>query len=189
MRCALSTVITRCCSVIWWTVLVLGTSTSMPDCRMGAVIMKMMSRTSTTSMNGTMLISESDVCVCLICGMWFTGARWRPRISVEGLLDLRGYFQREAVQPLGQIANILQKVIIEDDRGNGGEKSRRGGEQRFGNTGSHGAEGGRAGVAEAGKGINDAPDGAEETDEGGNRGGGGKPGHAFLGAPHFFRGG
>jgi hypothetical protein len=37
-----------------------GTSTSMPDCRMGAVIMKMMRRTRTTSMNGTMLISASD---------------------------------------------------------------------------------------------------------------------------------
>jgi hypothetical protein len=32
---------------------------------MGAVIMKMMSRTSTMSMNGTMLISESEVCVDL----------------------------------------------------------------------------------------------------------------------------
>ena len=32
---------------------------------MGAVIMKMMSRTSTMSMNGTMLISEREVCVDL----------------------------------------------------------------------------------------------------------------------------
>src|SRR5258708_24047770 len=37
----------------------------MPDCRMGAVIMKMMSSTSTMSMNGTMLISEREVCVDL----------------------------------------------------------------------------------------------------------------------------
>ena len=37
----------------------------MPDCRMGAVIMKMIRRTRTTSMNGTMLISERLDCVDL----------------------------------------------------------------------------------------------------------------------------
>ena len=57
-------------SVSSLTVFVFGTSTSMPDCRIGAVIMKMISSTSTTSMNGTMLISESEVPVCCcICGM------------------------------------------------------------------------------------------------------------------------
>ena len=70
----------------FFTVLVLGTSTSMPDCRMGAVIMKMISSTKTTSMNGTMLISESDVCVCLTCGIvgWrrFYGgaAKFQPKV-------------------------------------------------------------------------------------------------------------
>jgi hypothetical protein len=34
-----------------------GRLTPMPDCIMGAVTMKMMSRTSMTSMNGVMLIS------------------------------------------------------------------------------------------------------------------------------------
>src|SRR6267378_5639015 len=56
---------TRRCSVISLTECVLGTSSSMPDCRMGAVIMKMIRRTSTMSMNGTMLISEREVCVDL----------------------------------------------------------------------------------------------------------------------------
>src|SRR5437660_2649292 len=70
MRWALSTVTTRRSWLISLTVRVLGTSTSMPDCRMGAVIIKMMSSTSTTSTNGTMLISESEVCVDLeSCGM------------------------------------------------------------------------------------------------------------------------
>src|SRR6266566_8801944 len=42
----------------------------MPDWRIGAVIMKIMSSTRTTSTNGTMLISESEVCVDLeSCGM------------------------------------------------------------------------------------------------------------------------
>src|SRR6266436_1472956 len=63
--CALSIETTRRCSVISFTECVLGTSSSMPDCRMGAVIMKMIRRTSTMSMNGTMLISEREVCVDL----------------------------------------------------------------------------------------------------------------------------
>src|SRR2546425_4350837 len=54
-------VITKRSSAISFTVLVLGRSTSMPDCRIGAVIMKMTSSTSTTSTKGTMLISESEV--------------------------------------------------------------------------------------------------------------------------------
>ena len=49
---------------------VFGTSTSMPDCRIGAVIMKIISSTSTTSINGTMLISDSEVPVSRwVCGM------------------------------------------------------------------------------------------------------------------------
>src|SRR5439155_25164313 len=85
MRWALSTVTTRRSWLISFTVRVLGTSTSMPDWRMGAVIMKMMSSTRTTSTNGTMLISESEVCVDLeSCGMFpvYQGGRWgRPRKS------------------------------------------------------------------------------------------------------------
>src|SRR6266702_7072221 len=65
MRCDLSMLTTRRSWLISLMVLVLGTSTSMPDWRMGAVIMKMMRRTRTTSTNGTMLISESEVCVDL----------------------------------------------------------------------------------------------------------------------------
>src|SRR5579863_6708957 len=44
-----------------FTVCVLGRSTSMPDSRMGAVTIKMISSTSMTSTNGVTLISESDV--------------------------------------------------------------------------------------------------------------------------------
>src|SRR5260370_29559499 len=48
-------------SLISFTVCVFGRLTSMPDCRMGAVIMKMISSTSITSTKGTMLISEREV--------------------------------------------------------------------------------------------------------------------------------
>src|ERR1035438_295193 len=54
-------VTTSLCSVISRTVFVLGTATSIPDCNTGAVIMKMISNTSTTSTSGVMLISASEV--------------------------------------------------------------------------------------------------------------------------------
>src|SRR5579863_4323874 len=59
-----SIVSTSRCSVISLTVLVFGTETSMPDCNTGAVIMKITSRTSTTSTNGVMLMSASEERVC-----------------------------------------------------------------------------------------------------------------------------
>ena len=51
-RCCLLMLITRRSSVISFTVRVLGTLTSMPDCSTGAVTMKMISRTNTTSTSG-----------------------------------------------------------------------------------------------------------------------------------------
>src|SRR6266705_5766117 len=99
--CALSMVITKRCSVISCTVLVFGTSTSMPDWRIGAVIMKMMRSTRTTSMNGIILISESDVCVCFeSCGICFSLACLVAANLAERLFYLSGDFERECVQAL-----------------------------------------------------------------------------------------
>src|ERR1700674_23546 len=61
MRCARSIETTTRDSEISLTVLVFGTSTSMPDCKIGAVIMKITRSTSITSTKGTMLISEREV--------------------------------------------------------------------------------------------------------------------------------
>ena len=61
--CWRSMVMTRRSSVISFTVLVCGTSTSIPDCSTGAVTMKMMSSTSTTSTSGVTLMSASELWV------------------------------------------------------------------------------------------------------------------------------
>ena len=50
-------------SVISFTVCVCGTFTSIPDWMIGAVSIKIISNTSTTSTKGVMLISESELCV------------------------------------------------------------------------------------------------------------------------------
>src|SRR5712692_3466763 len=193
MRCALSTVTTRRSWLISFTVRVLGTSTSMPDCRIGAVIIKMTSSTRTTSMKGTMLISDSEICVCLeSCGI-VSRTYWRPgwdgrACSAKSFFNLRDDFHGKCVQPLRQVPNILQKLVIENQRRNRGEKSRGCGDQRFGDAGSDRAQTRGAGAAQAGKRIDDPPNGPKEPDKRRNRSGGSQPGHSFFHAAHFFGG-
>src|SRR6202011_2203359 len=83
----------------------------------------------------------------------------------ESFFDLGGHFQSERVEALGQVFYVLQELIIENYRGDGGAQAGGGGQQRFGDAGSNGAEAGGAGVAETGKGVDDAPNRAEEADE------------------------
>src|SRR5713226_3556517 len=193
MRWALSTVTTRRSWLISFTVRVLGTSTSMPDCRMGAVIMKMMSSTRTTSTKGTMLISESEVCVdlesCIVRNSAAAaGCAGRENLT-KRFFDLRGDFHGEVVQSLRQVANILQELVVEDDGGNGGGQTRSRGHECLGDTGRDGTKARSSGAAEAREGVNDAPDRAEKADEWGDRTSGGKPGHALFDAANLFRGG
>src|SRR5262249_5964430 len=147
----LSTVITRRCSEIYFTVLVLGTSTSIPDCKIGAVIIKMIKSTRTTSMNGTILISDSDDCVfptscgiefltCLLAAYRPAPRRARPLVIVsvaKSLFHLCGDFEGKSVEPLGQISNVANKIVIENDRRDGGEQAHCRGYQRFRNAGRH----------------------------------------------------
>src|ERR1700690_3657360 len=98
----------------------------MPDCRIGAVIMKITSSTSITSTKGTMLISEREVAVprC-ICGIVHlpraarfaekSGAR-RVRTSGVQFLDSSGYFQRKIIHSRGHVPNVVQKMVVADHR-------------------------------------------------------------------------
>ena len=107
----------------------------------------------------------------------------------KGFFDLGGELHCKSIEPLGEVANVLQEVIVKDDRRNGGKKSAGSGDQGFGNTRSDGAEAGGAGAAEAGEGVNNAPNGTEEADEGSYGAGGGEPGHTFFHAANFVGGG
>src|SRR5579863_9664393 len=106
---------TRDCGMSF-TVCVCGKSTSMPDCRIGAVIMKMMSSTRTTSTSGTILISESEVPVCLSCGMAADFLR-------AHFFDLRRNFHGEIIHARAEISDAADKIIVRDDGGNRREKS------------------------------------------------------------------
>src|SRR5260221_8724856 len=193
-RWPLSTVTTIRVSTISRTVFVFGTSTSMPDCKIGAVIMKIISSTSTTSMNGIMLISDSEVCVCFeSCNVFFFAAAYRSLLSLKSLLraktlfNLRRDFQRKGIQPLPQFTNIAQKTIIKNYRWDCGEQSRRGGHQGFRNSRRDGAQAGGARRTKTGKRINNAPHRAEKTDERGHGASGSQPGHTLFDAANLFR--
>src|SRR6267143_2576627 len=109
--------------------------------------------------------------------------------SIKSFFDLGLDFQSKGVQPLGEVANFLQKMVVEDHRWDGSEKTRGGGDQRLGDARSDCAQTGGAGAAQAGKRVDDAPHGSEQTDEGGHRTGCRQPGHAFFDAAHFIGGG
>jgi len=113
----------------------------------------------------------------------------KGRISGEGFLDLGGELEGESVETLGELADVLEEIVVGDERGNGGEEASRGGNESFGNAGSDGTKTGGAFRAETGEGVDDAPNGTEKTDEGSDASGGGEPGHAFFSATDFVGGG
>src|SRR6202050_1649019 len=95
------------CWVISFTLRVFGTETSMPDCSTGAVTMKMMSKTRTTSTSGVMLISASEVrvwpelAVKATCGLPFH----RVLVGLQvNFLETVEQFARELVHARSKIA-------------------------------------------------------------------------------------
>src|SRR5262245_19298309 len=84
--------------------------------------MKMISSTSTTSMNGIMLISESTVCVLPFC------------VVIAMLLLLLGDVQHlglEIVEFSRNVAKPIDELVVGDDRWNCSEQSEGRGQQSF----------------------------------------------------------
>ena len=103
----------------------------------------------------------------------------------KSLFDLGGELNREGIEALGKVTNILEEVVVGDERGDGGEEARGCGDKGLSDAGSDSAKAGGAGSAEAREGVDDAPNGAEEADEGSDAGGGGEPSHALFDAADF----
>src|ERR1035441_1266581 len=123
-------VTTRRCSVISFTVRVLGTATSMPDCRTGAVIMKITNSTSTTSTMGVMLMSARELRV------------W-PVLLVKATFRLPGEFRSGGTRRHGcahgdffeRVQQLTAKIV--DGRGKDPDPC---GELVVGHDGRHGHE-------------------------------------------------
>lgn len=121
------------------------------------------------------------------CGIVLGGAGHDGYTLGKRFFDLRGDFEREGVEALGEVANVLQKLVVKDNSRDSGEKTGCCRDQGFSNARSDGAQASRAGIAKTGEGVNNAPDCAEQADERADGSRGGEPGHAFFHAPDFFR--
>src|SRR6266581_2228124 len=104
---------------------------------------------------------------------------------IKHLLDLRGYFQRKGVEPLREIPNILQELIVEDNRRNRRSKARRGGHEGLRDAGRHRAKAGGSGAAKTRERVDNPPHSSKETDEWRYRPGCSQPRHAFFDATHL----
>src|SRR5690606_38569809 len=166
---------------------VLGSSTGTPTVSKGAEIMKMISSTSMTSTSGVTLISDS--------GRFF--ARLRPRTRpppappapmpisapprVDGRLGHRGAVAQtaghrglqlvgEALEPAGELGRVDRELVVGDIGRDGRRQADGGGEQGLGDGRRHRGQVGVAGRGDGVEGVHDAPDGAEQADEGRRRG-------------------
>src|SRR5580704_17212344 len=172
-------VTTKRASEISLTVFVFGKSTSIPDCRIGAVIMKISYSTSTTPTYGTILISESVEPVSReSCGIGVS--------STVKRLNTRDELHGEIIHPCSFGADALQIVVVSDDGRNRGEKSGRSSDQRFGNTRRDHAQARRPRCSQSFERVHHAQHRAEQPDERRDRSDGRKAGHPSFQPAHLF---
>src|SRR5262249_32068662 len=174
----------------------LGSLRSRPPCRSGAVTMKIIRRTSTTSTSGTMLISAMGRRPMsppdMIDGTStsrFAPRRFHGRARSAG----PGRLEEERVGEFGDERSGAavdgaqprhQRVVADHGREGGGEAGE-GGDERFGNTGSHDHEARRALDADVEKGGHDAPHRPHEADEGRDAAHRGEEGNVALEPLHL----
>src|SRR6185503_13622229 len=183
------------CSVISRTVRVLGTFTSMPDCSTGAVIIKITSSTRTTSTNGVMLMSASEVRVwpLLLVNATFSlprhvrRVRWRRRPYGDFLHQVQ-QLAAKAVGSRCKHPDARSELVVRNHRWNGNKQTCGGCNQGFRNTRRDGAQRARPCCAQTMERIDNAHHGSKKTNEracGGNRR---QPRHAALERGYGFAG-
>src|SRR5262245_29391406 len=149
-----------------------GKFTSMPRYIMGAVSMKMSSRTRTTSTRGMTLISASvlrvpapsvpaSALIAILEGL---------RAPYEPTLDEVGQFEREVVHLGRPVSHPPDEVVVSDDGRDRGSQAGRGGDQRAGDARRNHSQARRALRADGLERAHDTHDGSEETHEGAGAG-------------------
>src|ERR1700722_2014477 len=127
-----SMVSTSRCWVISLTLRVFGTETSMPDWSTGAVTMKMISSTRTTSTSGVMLISASEVRVWPELAVKATcGLPLHRFLFWADLFQAVEQFAREVVHAGAELAQRCGELVVGDDGGNRDQQAGGGGDQGF----------------------------------------------------------
>src|SRR5882762_4822659 len=162
----------------------------MPESMTCAVIIKMMSSTSTTSTKGVTLISESAVVP------WNRRRTDAPPLltviairspSVSAFRQIEE-LEREVVHTGAHFLDDVAEVVVGDGRGNSREKAYGSGDQRLGNPGANGAQTGAPSRTELFKGADNAQYGSEQSDERAHRRGCGQPAHVAFQFGQFFAG-
>src|SRR5262245_22110429 len=120
----------------------------------GAVIIKMIRSTRTTSMNGIMLISDRTVWVLPFCVV--------IAIFLSSLGNVQ-HFDLQFIDFSGDIAETIDELVISDDRGNRREQAKRRGQQSFGNARPHRLQGSALRVRQFEEGRQNADNRAEQT--------------------------
>src|SRR5512146_1451613 len=113
-------------SVISFTVRVFGTFTSMPDCNIGAVTMKMISSTSTTSTSGVTLMSASELCVFPLLPVKAITISVVTRAGLRACrtaLDQVHHLQREVVHSRPKLPDLAQEIVVGNHRRNRREQT------------------------------------------------------------------
>ena len=162
----------RCCALP-----TLGRSTT-PVVISGAVTMKMISSTSMTSMNGTMLISlivrrreprwrTAGIGASLAHAAGRRRRRRRHRAGVA-LQDVRELLD-EGLELDGDAVDVAREAVVGDHRRDRGEQADRGGDQRLGDAGRDGGERHLRQVRQADERMHDSPHRAEQADVGRHR--------------------
>src|ERR1700761_8972301 len=133
----------------------------------GALTMKMISSTSMTAMNGTMLISLLE-------------RRPRPRVTTPGMsasaragralrgggvaLQDVGELVAEAVQRGGDAVDVAREAVVGEDRRDRGGQADRGRDERLGDARRHGGQRHLRHVGQADERVHDAPHRPEQAD-------------------------
>src|ERR1700722_6233953 len=179
--CSRSMVSTIRCWVISFTLRVFGTETSMPDCSTGAVTMKMMSSTRTTSTSGVMLISASEVRVWPVLAVKATcGLPLHCFLFGADLFQAVEQLAGEVVHAGAKLTQRCGELVIGDDGGDGDQQTGGGGDEGLRNSRGYRAQCGRAFCAQAVKDNHDPHHGAEKANKGQDGNNGREPGQTPL---------
>src|SRR5262245_57970159 len=149
-----------------------GRLTSIPRYIIGAVSMKISSRTSTTSTSGTILISARLVPTRRASDDSVLNAIFRraSRLGNGPAQDVQE-IHREALHLDGPVLHAVDEVVVADDRRNGGAETRGGRDQRLGDSRRDDGEACRSLGPDPVERRHDAPHRAEQANERGCAGG------------------
>src|SRR5207302_573386 len=158
-----------------------GRFTSIPRYIMGAVNMKISSRTSTTSTSGMMLISARLVPIrrgpCGSSALNIVGGSARLGGGAAQQIEK---VHREAFHLDGPVLHAIDEVVVADDRRDRGTEAGCRRDQGFGDTRRHHREARRALSSDPVERGHDAPHRAEQADERRRAGGGRQEGQVVL---------